>query len=128
MRDVVVGHSSCGVVYAPMHSFSIDVVFAWCRIDRSDDGDHLWRQKMACCPMFAVSLFTREFDVSCLQSSVLPLRGHRWSCCFSVEVRCVNGRVRFECCDCIPFRMVLRDAETVACSLCVRVRAFFCEQ
>ena len=71
-----------------------------------------------------------------LHSSVLPLRGHRrcrwcstslprvageliqksrltWSSCCSVEVRCVNGRVRLECCGCIPFCLVVRDAECV---------------
>ena len=47
MRDVVVGHSSCWVVHAAMHSFSVDVVFALCRIDSSNDGDHYRRPNIS---------------------------------------------------------------------------------
>ena len=64
MRDVVVGHSSCWVGHAPMHSFSVDVVFSLCRTDSLDDGDRHRLSKSACCPISAVSHFSRDILVS----------------------------------------------------------------
>ena len=45
-----------------------------------------------------------------------------------LKVRCVNGRLRLECCGRIPFGLVVRDAEDSVLQSWCPSESIFCKQ